>query len=241
MPGYTQLAGAWLQRVLPGRLVVDGTIAASRCMVPLVAIDVRGRFRHCNQSTLPDDMADNANPNDFEAGLKPLWLRAQAGDDGAYRQALERIATRVRAYLRRRMQSLPDDLEDLVQETLLALHLQRGTYDPALPVSAWVLAIARHKLVDLWRRRGRHEALHDAIDDVDEAALAAAGGGESEARRDLGKLLDDLPGAQRQAILLTKVEGLSVAEASLRTGVSQSAIKVQVHRGLKRLAALVKG
>lgn len=241
MPGYTQLAGAWLQRVLPGRLVVDGTIAASRCMAPLGAIDVRGRFRRCNQSTPPDDMADNANPNDFEAGLKPLWLRAQAGDDGAYRQALERIATRLRAYLRRRMQSLPDDLEDLVQETLLALHLQRGTYDPTLPVSAWVLAIARHKLVDLWRRRGRHEALHDAIDDVDEAALAAAGGGESEARRDLGKLLDDLPEAQRQAILLTKVQGLSVAEASQRTGASQSAIKVQVHRGLKRLAALVKG
>jgi RNA polymerase sigma-70 factor (ECF subfamily) len=186
-------------------------------------------------------MADNANQNDFEAGLKPLWLRAQAGDDHAYRQALERIATRLRAYLRRRMQSLPDDLEDLVQETLLALHLQRGTYDPALPVSAWVLAIARHKLVDLWRRRGRHEALHDAIDDVDEGALVAAGGGESEARRDLGKLLDDLPEAQRQAILLTKVQGLSVAEASQRTGASESAIKVQVHRGLKRLAALVKG
>ncbi|MDO9286625.1 MAG: sigma-70 family RNA polymerase sigma factor [Aquabacterium sp.] len=186
-------------------------------------------------------MADNADPNAFEAGLKPLWLRAQAGDDQAYRQALERIATRLRAYLRRRMQSLPDDLEDLVQETLLALHLQRGTYDPTLPVSAWVLAIARHKLVDLWRRRGRHEALHDAIDDVDEGALVAAGGGESEARRDLGRLLDDLPEAQRQAILLTKVQGLSVAEASLRTGASQAAIKVQVHRGLKRLAALVKG
>lgn len=186
-------------------------------------------------------MADNANHNDFEAGLKPLWLRAQAGDEVAYRQALQRIATRLRAYLRRRMQSLPDDLEDLVQETLLALHLQRGTYDPALPVSAWVLAIARHKLVDLWRRRGRQEALHDAIDDVDEAVLVASGGGESEARRDLGKLLADLPEAQRQAIVLTKVQGLSVAEASLRTGASQAAIKVQVHRGLKRLAALVKG
>lgn len=186
-------------------------------------------------------MADNANPNDFEAGLKPLWLRAQSGDEAAYLQALERIATRLRSYLRRRMHSLPDDLEDLVQETLLALHLQRGTYDAALPVSAWVLAIARHKLVDLWRRRGRHEALHDAIDDVDEAVLAATGGGESESRRDLGKLLDGLPAAQRQAIVLTKVEGLSVAEAALRTGASESAIKVQVHRGLKRLAALVKG
>ena len=68
-------------------------------------------------------------PDDFESGLKPLWARAQAGDERAYAEALQRIAVRLRGYLRRRMQSLPDDVEDLVQETLLALHLQRGTHD----------------------------------------------------------------------------------------------------------------
>lgn len=182
----------------------------------------------------------DAIQSDFESGLKPLWLRAQSGDEAAYREALARIAARLRGYLRRRMQSLPDDMEDLVQETLLALHLQRGTYDPALPVSSWVLAIARHKLVDLWRRRGRQEALHDPLDDVDEALLPSAAD-DGQAQRDLHKLLGDLPEAQRTAILLTKVEGLSVAEASARTGASESAIKVQVHRGLKRLAALVRG
>ncbi len=178
--------------------------------------------------------------DDFEARLRPLWLQAQAGDEAAYREALQRIAVRLRSYLRRRMQSLPDELEDLVQETLLALHLQRGTYDPALPVSAWVLAIARHKLVDLWRRRGRQEALHDPIDDVDEGLLAQREP-EAGAARDLGVLLAGLPAAQRDAIVLTKIEGLSVAEASARTGASESAIKVQVHRGLKKLAALVQG
>jgi RNA polymerase sigma-70 factor (ECF subfamily) len=185
-------------------------------------------------------MTLDTRQSDFESGLKPLWLRAQAGDEAAYREALHRIAARLRGYLRRRMQAVPDDVEDLVQETLLALHLQRGTYDPALPVSAWVLAIARHKLVDLWRRRGRQEALHDPIDDVDEAELAAplADGGS---QRDLAQLLGALPEAQRRAIVLTKIEGLSVTEASQRTGASESAIKVQVHRGLKRLAALVKG
>lgn len=181
----------------------------------------------------------DAPQSEFETVLKPLWLRAQSGDEVAYRQALERIAARLRGYLRRRMPSLPDDVEDLVQETLLALHLQRGTYDPALPVSAWVLAIARHKLVDLWRRRGRREALHEPLDDVDEAALASTAS-DGNAQRDLGQLLDELPQAQRDAIVLTKVEGLSVAEASARTGASESAIKVQVHRGLKRLAALVR-
>jgi len=216
--------------------------------------------------------------DDFEAGLKPLWARAQAGDEAAYRESLRRIAARLRSYLRRRMQSLPDELEDLVQETLLALHLQRGTHDPALPVSHWVLAIARHKLVDLWRRRGRQEALHDPLDELDDSAMPVshwvlaiarhklvdlwrrrgrqealhdpldelddsampAAADEGSARRDLVKLLDALPAAQRQAIVLTKIEGLSVAEAALRTGASESAIKVQVHRGLKRLAQRVR-
>jgi uncharacterized peroxidase-related enzyme len=102
----------------------------------------RNRPRRCNRIAPPDDMPADASPDDFESGLKPLWLRAQDGDDAAYREALARIATRLRGYLRRRMQSLPDELEDLVQETLLALHLQRGTYDASVPVSAWVLAIA---------------------------------------------------------------------------------------------------
>lgn len=185
-------------------------------------------------------MPVQAMANDFETALRPLWLRAQDGDETAYRLSLELIAVRLRGYLRRRMQRVPDDVEDLVQETLLALHLQRGTYDPALPVSAWVLAIARHKLVDLWRRRGRRETLHDALDEVDASALIAADE-DGEARRDLDRLLLELPEAQRRAIVLTKVEGLSVAEASQRTGASESAIKVQVHRGLKRLARLVRG
>jgi RNA polymerase sigma-70 factor (ECF subfamily) len=181
----------------------------------------------------------SAAPDEFETALRPLWLRAQAGDEAAYREALQRMAARLRQHLRRRMLSLPDELEDLVQETLLALHLQRGSYDPQVPVTAWMLAIARHKLIDLWRRRGRQDALHDPIDDVDGAQLVAAAHDEG-AQRDLGQLLADLPAAQREAIVLTKIEGLSVAEVSVRTGASESAIKVQVHRGLKRLADRVR-
>lgn len=184
-------------------------------------------------------MPANASPGDLEHTLKPLWLRAQAGDETAYRQSLMLLSGRLRAYLRRRLPAQPDEVEDLVQETLLALHLQRGTYDPRVPVSAWVLAIARHKLVDVWRRRGRRDAWHDAIDDVDEALLATEPD-DGGARRDLAVLLNDLPEAQRQAIVLTKLEGLSVAEAAASTGASESAIKVQVHRGLKRLADLVR-
>ena len=166
-------------------------------------------------------------------------MRAQAGDEQAYREALTAIAARLRGYFGRRMVSLPDDVEDLVQETLLVLHLQRGTYDPAVPVSAWLHAIARHKLVDLWRRRGRREALHDSLDDLDEAQHPVMAD-EQPTRRDLGVLLLMLPASQRSAIEMIKIEGLSVSEASARTGASESALKVRVHRGLKRLAALVR-
>jgi RNA polymerase sigma-70 factor (ECF subfamily) len=177
--------------------------------------------------------------DDFEAALRPLWVRAQRGDEAAYREALRRIAVRLRGWLRRRLQSLPDEVEDLVQETLLAIHLQRGTYDPAVPVSRWVLAIARHKLIDLWRRRGRRDALNDPLDDVAEGALPAVSD-ELPVQRDLATLLGTLPPAQQDAITMTKLEGLSMAEASARSGVSVSALKVQVHRGLKRLAELAR-
>jgi RNA polymerase sigma-70 factor (ECF subfamily) len=184
-------------------------------------------------------MPEDTISDDFESGLKPLWLRAQAGDEAAYRASLERLAARLRGYLKRRLSDLPHEVEDLVQETLLALHLQRGTWDPAVPVTAWAVAITRHKLADLWRRRGRRERLHDFIDDVDEALLVAPAE-EAGVRRDLERLLGEIPAAHREAIVLTKLEGLSVAEAAARTGTSESAVKVHVHRGLKKLAVLAR-
>ncbi len=106
-------------------------------------------------------------------------------------------------------------------------------------LTAWVLGISRHKLMDLYRRRGRREALHEPIDGWEEH-LAAEEPGETLANVDLRSLLEKLPKAQRVAIEMTKLEGLSVAQASARSGSSESAIKVQVHRGLTRLAALVR-
>lgn len=177
--------------------------------------------------------------DDFESALAPIWAPALAGDEAAYRRALACIAARLRGYFSRRLMALPDEVEDLVQETLLALHLQRGSYDARWPVSAWVFAIARHKLVDLFRRRGKREALHEPLDDLDEARHPVASD-EHPARRDLAQLLATLPAAQRTAIVLTRIEGLSMAEASGRSGVSVAALKVQVHRGLKRLTQLAR-
>lgn len=177
--------------------------------------------------------------NDFEDQLRPIWLDAHAGDEAAYRRALALIADRLRGYFARRMGGLSPDVEDLVQEPLLALHLQRGTYDTGVPVTAWVHGIARHKLVDLWRRRGRSEGLFESFDELADD-LHPAVHEEPGVQRDLDQLLGSLTAAQRQAIVDTKLEGLSVADAARRAGVSESAIKVNVHRGLKRLAGLIR-
>jgi len=134
---------------------------------------------------------------------------------------------------------LPDDVEDLVQETLLAVHNQRHTYDSDQPLTAWVHAIAKYKLVDLLRRRANREGLNNPLDDETDI-FAAADYEAAEAHRDLYKLLLLLPDRQRLPIIHVKLEGLSVAEAARITGMSVSAIKVGIHRGLRTLAARIR-
>ena len=94
-----------------------------------------------------------------EDRLRALMLAASGGDGAAYRALLDALARHLRAFLRRRLARMPDEVEDLVQETLLAIHNQRHTYDPDQPLTAWVHAIARYKLVDMLRRHGRHALL----------------------------------------------------------------------------------
>jgi RNA polymerase sigma-70 factor (ECF subfamily) len=184
------------------------------------------------------------SPGLAQAKANEVRLRAQLlagldGDAAAYQAFLKGLSAHLRAFLRRRLSALPDDIEDLVQDTLLAVHNQRHTYRTDQPLTAWVQAIARYKLVDLLRSRAGREALHDPLDD-DLAVFAADDHAASDARRDLMQLLDQLPDHHRLPIVHTKLEGLSVAEAAQRTGMSESAIKVGVHRGLKALADRLK-
>lgn len=162
------------------------------------------------------------------------------GEAGAYHALLTELGALLRGYFRHRLAGLPDELEDLVQETLIAVHNQRHTYEPDQPLTAWVHAIARYKLVDLWRRRAGREALTDPLDDEAEI-FAAQDHAAAEARRDVGVLLEQLPDRHRLPIQYVKLDGLSVAEAAQKSGMSESAVKVGVHRGLKALAALIKG
>lgn len=166
-------------------------------------------------------------------------MRALDGDAPAYHRFLVELSARLRAFLRRRLARAPDDVEDLVQETLLAVHNQRHTFDGDQPLTAWVHAIARYKLVDFLRRRSRADLVLEPLDDELES-LATADTDAAEARRDLAKLLEALPERQRLPIVYVKVQGLSVLEAARLAGMSESAVKVAVHRGLKALAAKIR-
>ncbi len=171
--------------------------------------------------------------------LHGLFMRGLAGDAAAYRAFLQKLSAHLRAYLARRLFGWPDEVEDLVQECLLAMHNQRHTYQSDQPLTAWVHAIARYKMIDLLRAKAGREALHDPLDD-DLAVFAESANEASDARRDVADLLRTLPDRHRLPIQHVKLEGLSVAETARLTGMSESAVKVGIHRGLKALALKIK-
>ncbi len=166
-------------------------------------------------------------------------MAALGGDSVAYRGFLAQLTVHLRGFLRKRLAGVPEEVEDLVQELLLAIHNQRHTYDESRPLTAWVNAIARYKLIDLLRRHERKEALHDTFDDADEV-LGHSAQESAEAKMDIATLLGVLPERQRLPILYVKVEGASVADAAARTGMSISAVKIGIHRGLKALSAKMR-
>jgi RNA polymerase sigma-70 factor (ECF subfamily) len=165
-----------------------------------------------------------------------------AGDAGAHRELLERLSRQLRGYYRGQLDRIrcgPIEAEDLVQEALIAIHTRRHTYDPSQPFTPWVYAIARYKFVDYLRRT--HPSLQDLpIEDVKEMT-SRDDQGQVESTLDLEKLMAELPPKMREAIQAVKLDGLSVSEAAARSGMSESNVKVSVHRGLKAMARLIGG
>jgi RNA polymerase sigma factor (sigma-70 family) len=162
-----------------------------------------------------------------------LMVAAQGGHGGAYRRLLGEMSEWLTRYFQRRLP--PGDVEDAVQETLLAIHRRRHTYDPRYPLGPWLAAIAKNKWIDQLRGLTRRPAdgLSDEIPVGDhEAAVISSSV--------LASLLEQLRPAQAQAILLVKVQGYSVEDASGRIGLSPSAVKMNIHRGLARLTAIIE-
>jgi RNA polymerase sigma-70 factor (ECF subfamily) len=172
-----------------------------------------------------------------EARLKALMLRGLAGEAKAHGDMLTSMSRYLRGYFGRRLGADAADLEDLVQDTLLAIHLKRETYDVAQPFTPWAYMLARYKLLDHFRRGGGHHMV--PIEDADEL-FATENPEEGAVRRDLSKLLGGLPAKQSQLLRDVKLTGLSMEEAAAKSGMSISAVKVSVHRGLKTMARRVR-
>jgi RNA polymerase sigma-70 factor (ECF subfamily) len=173
-----------------------------------------------------------------EARLRALMVAALAGDAVAYRTFLRELAAHLRRFLGGRLHGRPDDVEDLVQECLIAVHDKRHTYDTAQPLTPWIHAIACYKLADHLRRGATANTVHADFDDEPDLR-PWRGPDAADAKHDLATLLARLPDRQRLPILHVKLEGLSVAEAAGITGMSASAVKIGIHRGLKALAAMI--
>ena len=166
-----------------------------------------------------------------------MMRAAMAGDEGVYRRLLEDLGRSVRAMARAafaRARLGDADVEDAVQETLLAIHLKRHTWDPALKLGPWVNAVARHKIIDAMRRRGARRA--EPIEDFEDF-LAAPEAEDPHALGDARKLMEALNPRSRDIVQAISLDGQSIAATAARLGMTEVAVRVVLHRALKALGA----
>lgn len=167
-----------------------------------------------------------------EAELADLLRAALAGDEKAYAAFLNAAASAIRPAVRRRAGQGAVDVEDVVQETLLAIHLKRHTWRSDAPVLPWLHAIARYKLIDAFRRKGRRIE----VDIADFAETLPAASEETVSERDLGRVLDVLPSGQRNVVESISIDGKSIGETAVSLNMNEGAVRVALHRGLKAIA-----
>ncbi|WP_066819107.1 sigma-70 family RNA polymerase sigma factor [Sphingomonas mali] len=173
-----------------------------------------------------------------EDELRSLMIGGLDGDAAAHAALLRLLVPLLRGFYRRRARGDDDDIEDLVQETLMAVHGRRATYDRDRPFTGWLFAIARYKMIDHFRRKRRLQP----IDGLEDELVARDFEAPISAEMDVAALLGTLPPKQAHVIRATRIDGLSVAEAAAAAGgLGESDVKVSVHRGLKALIARVQG
>ena len=167
-----------------------------------------------------------------EAELARLLKAALQGDERAYAEFLRRAAALVRGFVRRRARQGSIDPEDIVQETLLAIHLKRHTWRSDLPVEPWLYAIARFKLIDAFRKVGRR--LEVVLDEPFDAPAPEPE--QSASEREIERALDTLAPGQRAVVAAISVEGSTISETASKLGMTEVAVRVALHRGLATIA-----
>jgi RNA polymerase sigma-70 factor (ECF subfamily) len=165
---------------------------------------------------------------------------AVAGDSAAYHRLLRAVTPVLRAAARRglaRAGQPVDQSEDIVQEILLAVHLKRHTWDVSAPLAPWLFAIARNKLIDALRRRGRRVFVN--IDDFAET-IAGEPAAETAPASEVAAELQSLPARQRDVVRSIAVESASIQETARKFAMSEGAVRVALHRGLASLTARLR-
>lgn len=191
----------------------------------------------CNLWAFANEARVGARMKASEAQLKAWMIGGLDGDAACQTRLLRALVPILQAFYRRRVPEGQGDIDDLIQETLIAVHTRRATYDRDRLFSGWLFAIARYKMIDHLRKGGRTCTL-EGLEDI----LVAEGFEEgSNAGMDVHRLLDALPPKQAEAIRATRLEGLSVTEAAARAKIGESDVKISVHRGLKALASRIRG
>ena len=197
-----------------------------------------GGLPHCNRQVSLAEFPDRgAGVKATEDRLRALMLKGLDGDAAAHNRLLSELAILLRGFYSRRLGGDPSDAEDLVQETLIAVHNRRESYDQSKAFTSWAFSMARYKMIDEFRRRRVRQSV--PIEDVEDL-FAADGIEPASAAIDLERLMSDLSPQQRLAIRQVKIEGLSVEEAAERSGLSPSNVKISIHRGLKKLVDRVQ-
>jgi RNA polymerase sigma-70 factor (ECF subfamily) len=175
--------------------------------------------------------------------LAALMGKAQAGDGRAYDALLRAILPELRGFARRRLFDAAE-AEDAVQDTLLAVHALRHTFDPGRPFRPWLRAIAHRRVIDRLRRGGPRRRHEVALGVVEAAGSLPAAPPAAEAAVLAGQLrraVAALPPAQAAALALGRLADRPLAEVGRATGRSEGAVKIAAHRGVLALRRALLG
>ena len=184
----------------------------------------------------------SATVNDNDEGRwAKLMVSAQAGNEADYRALLSELAPAITRYLRARF-GHHDFVEDCVQEALIAIHEARHTYQSQRLFRPWLFSIVRHKAIDALRQQRRRQTLleREWREQAATGAMVSAVAASCENTLSSGRMIASLDPPYRDAITLTKIVGLSSAEAAAELSISEGALKVRVHRGIGRLKKLLE-
>lgn len=168
-----------------------------------------------------------------------FMVNAQAGNETDYRQLLTELTDVIGGFLRIRFGN-HHFIEDCVQETLIAIHEARHTYDRQRPFRPWMFAIVRHKTIDILRKHSTRQKTVRQYQGQQEVLCQAGQQNEAENEMLKGRLLQVLPDEHRDALVLTKFIGFSIAETAKRLEISESLVKVRVHRAIRKLRHMME-